>query len=269
MDHAPRTAGCSPDAPAAPVLLEAMDSESPGVDGLDLHEPSNTDDDDARDFSERSPPTALSPTVLERLPELAVNDPSEAPVSDNDEEGEPVVAESEWANEQFDGEEGSGGECTTDTRDSNPGDSISGGGSKRLDELHLGPGGKIVEGGERLCSFNTKAKDSPFFPYENLSIMLLFQLVHKYQFSEAMLTGLLAVLQTRHDGKGFDVDEIRDVSAKHFYDRRRAHHPLLEVVETKVPTSKDDGTTVPVLRHPMQLAPRSQNEIPYIYRDVS
>lgn len=171
-------------------------------------------------------------------------------------EGDPVGAESDLAYEQYGDEYVAGGECNANPcGESNSGaPSAAGERPKRLDELHLGLGGKILEGGERFCSFNTKAKDSPFYPCENLSIMLLYQLVHKYQISEAMmLTGLLAVLQTSYDGQQFSVDDIRGVSAKHFYNRRRAHHPLLEVVETMVPTSKDDGMTVPVHQIPVNL----------------
>jgi len=96
------------------------------------------------------------------------------------------------------------------------------------------------------------AARSPFYPYENLSVMLLFLFVHKYQVSEAMLNGLLAILRTRHNDQGFEVDDIRGVTAKHFYSRRRSHHPLLEVVETMVPT-KEGGTSVPCYTIPINL----------------
>ncbi|CAB1097496.1 unnamed protein product [Ectocarpus sp. CCAP 1310/34] len=84
----------------------------------------------------------------------------------------------------------------------------------------------LLAGGARFCAFNTKAKRSPCFPYENDRSM--------------------GYSCTRHNRKGFDVDDIRHITAKHFYGRRRAHHPLLEVVETFVPSSKDNGTSVPV-----------------------
>jgi len=66
-----------------------------------------------------------------------------------------------------------------------------------------------------------------------------------------MLDGLLAILRTRHNNQGFEVDEIRGVTAKHFYSRRRSHHPLLEVVETMVPTK--EGTHVPSYSIPINL----------------
>lgn len=132
---------------------------------------------------------------------------------------------------------------------------------KRLEGLHVGLGGKTLEGGATYCSFNTKAKDSPWYPYENLSVMLLFLFVHKYQVSEAMLHGLLAILRTRHNDEGFQIDDLRGVTAKHFYSRRRAHHPLLEVVETMVPT-KEGGATVPSYTIPVNLLLARQMQSP-------
>ncbi|CAB1107384.1 unnamed protein product [Ectocarpus sp. CCAP 1310/34] len=110
--------------------------------------------------------------------------------------------------------------------------------------------------------------DQSLPPYENLSVLLLYQLVHKYQVSEAMLTGLLAILRTRHTGKGFDVDDIRHITAKHFYGRRITHHPLLAVVETFVPSSKDNGTSVPVYDKPCNLLVNRKIQSPSSSRHV-
>ncbi|CAB1105017.1 unnamed protein product [Ectocarpus sp. CCAP 1310/34] len=232
------------------------DPESPD-DGEQGNEdfPDMPSGNDATELPPEEPPLLPYRPLLERLDELAVDGRCDPGVSDDDDE--PVGPDGGWANYQQWHGDGVGTDSDDsrdepDLKDSNdPPDTTAGnrewGESKRLDEVHIGLGGKVMEGGARLCAFNTKAKRSPYFPYENLSVLLFYQLVHKYQVSEVMLTGLLAILRTRHNGKGFDVDDIRHITAKHFYGRRRAHHPLLDVVETFVPSSKDNGTSVPVL----------------------
>ena len=111
----------------------------------------------------------------------------------------------------------------------------------------------MLEGGASNCTFNTKAKGSQYFPYENFSVLLVFELVHKFQLSETMLSGFLTILTTVHNGESFNVDDIRGIDAKHFYARRRSQHPLLEVVETMVPTTRGDQALVPVYDVPLNL----------------
>jgi len=187
------------------------------------------------------PPRAPSPTLLERLEDLAVNDPNYPTSSDDDDEtaGDGYGADDgDWANGYSD-EEGDGRSSAVDCAGGASGVEGDGCGStsptpdapnaKRLDQLHLGLGGRVLEGGARNCTFNTKATKSEYFPYENYSILLLFQIVHKFQLSEAMLSGFLAILTTVHNGERFNVDDIRGVNAKHFYSsRRRSQHPLLD-----------------------------------------
>lgn len=214
-----------------------------------------------------------SPTLLDRLEDLAVNDRNYPPSFDDDDE--PVGGDDDygaddggWANGVYDDEEGGGpGSAVGNGNDAADGGGVSsvdggGGGAspaaaapneKRLNQLHLGFGGRVLEGGASNCTFNTKAKGSQYFPYENFSILLLFQFVHKFQLSETMLSGLVTILTTVHNGERFNVDDIRGINAKHFYGRRRSQHPLLDVVETMVPTTKDDQVLVPVYNVPLNL----------------
>ena len=208
------------------------------------------------------------PSLLERLQQLDVDGPGYQLLSDDDgvpadldaEEPEGDGDDVEWADES---ESQGAEESTTPEYDSAstghdssaPERCHASREEERLEELHVGLGGKTLEGGKVFCTYNTKANGSPFFPYENPSVMLLFLFVHKFQVSEAMLDGLLAILRTRHDEKGFDIDELSGVTAKHFYSRRRSHHPLLEVVETMVPTKEGgaSGASVPSYTIPVNL----------------
>jgi len=202
-----------------------------------------------------------SPSLLERLQHLGgdasghelLSDDGGAPLDYDGPEPEGDERDVEWEalSESYTAENSGGEPSSTENDTSIPGpeDATS---PTSLEGLHVGLGGKTLEGGSTYCTFNTKADRSPFYPYENLSVMLLFLFVHKYQVSEAMLNGLLAILRTRHNDQGFEVDDIRGVTAKHFYSRRRSHHPLLEVVETMVPT-KEGGTSVPCYTIPINL----------------
>lgn len=200
--------------------------------------------------SDENPPA--SPTLLDRLKDLAL-DHANYPSSDGSGEMVGDGDVHEWANGDYlDDEEGHVEPPVNVDRRCEDDQSPSGE-SKQLDKLHVGLGGRVLEGGENLCRENTKAKKSEYYPYENLSVMLVYQLVHKYQFSEAMLEGFLAILGTVHNGNGFDVKDLQGISAKHFYSRRRIHHPLLEVVETMVPTSSEDKGLEPVFDIPCNL----------------
>lgn len=76
--------------------------------------------------------------------------------------------------------------------------------------------------------------------------------MHKFQLSEAMLSGLLAILTTVHNGERFNVDDIRGVNAKYFYSRRRSQHPLLDD-QILVPTTRDDQILVPTSDIPINV----------------
>ena len=205
-----------------------------------------------------SPPHAPGPTLLERLADLAVSDPNYPTSSGDSDElvcDDYGADDGGWANGVYNDEEGCGlgsdvengcvaagdGVPSADGRsgDASPGAATLNN-AKRLDQLHVGLGGRVLEGGASNCTFNTKAKGSQYFPYENFSVLLLFQLVHKFQLSETVLSSFLTTLTTVHNGERFNVDDIRGIDAKHFYARRRSQHPLLDIVETMVPITRDD-----------------------------
>lgn len=267
-------------------ISEAADADDADIPGGAADDAGSVDAGDAADADEGfgydvpggesdggggvDPPVAgllPSPPLLERLKQMDVDDPGYQLLDVDDDGGVP----GDFDDSEPEAEE-DGGEWAAHSESQGPGAPLSpehdtthsghdpnapvsfdaAPEEKRLERLHVGLGGKTLEGGKEFCTYNTKAKGSPFFPYENLSVMLLFLFVHKYQVSEAMLDGLLAILRTRHDDKGFEVDDLKSVTAKHFYSRRRSHHPLLEVVETMVPT-KDRGTSVPSFTIPVNL----------------
>ena len=122
-----------------------------------------------------------------------------------------------------------------------------------IHELHHHLGGENMEGGWKNLRLDTKARGSPFYPFRTITHQILFVFVHKYQISREALEGLVAILQIKHGGKGFDVNDLQGFSAEHFYARTRECLPPLEVKEREVPSTQEGCTSAKVYDTPLNL----------------
>lgn len=90
--------------------------------------------------------------------------------------------------------------------------------------LHLPfcKGAVTVEGGAANLRYNEKVARSEWYPFENLSVLLLSRFTNKYQVSRVMLRGMLEMVRfVDDDGRRFNVDDLKDVHHEHFQARRR------------------------------------------------
>ena len=114
---------------------------------------------------------------------------------------------------------------------------------RRLWELHEAiceaEGAVTVEGSAAKLRYQTKAANSPWYPFRNLSRLLLAQFCDQYKVSRVMLEGILAMLRfvDVESGERFNVDDLEGVHHEHFRARNRPYLPLLQVVKRKVESS--------------------------------
>lgn len=127
----------------------------------------------------------------------------------------------------------------------------------RLENIHtLAPSyasSFILEGGHQNLRFNTKAAGSRFYPFSTKEELMLFSWQHTHQISQKALGGLIDILLSEDEGCGFDVEGLRGVEARHFFDKMRKFLPLLTVLGREVPSTLGGVGSATVYDVPLNL----------------
>lgn len=116
---------------------------------------------------------------------------------------------------------------------------------RRLWEIHEPhmKGATVIEGGAQNLRYNEKASGSEYYPFPNLSCMLLNKLADDFQLSRRIPEGMLRMLRFEDiNGRKFDTAELDSVHHEHFRARNRRFFPLLLALERKVSCSNTATT---------------------------
>lgn len=106
-------------------------------------------------------------------------------------------------------------------------------------DLHRDVESETMEGGVQNLKFNEKANESDYYPYPSFSALVLFEFVATNQISRVVLRGLLEAFRRVDGDQAFNLKDLEDINAEHFYSRMRQYMPLLEVRKRAVVRKAD------------------------------
>ena len=157
------------------------------------------------------------------------------------------------------------------------------------------PRGKRLEGGPSV-RVNERARRSPFYPFPNITVLLLFLFAHTHKLSRQAVDDLFFILRftithesedaagSKHSGDnsrkvdGFEREDVPK-SGEHFLRDTRKFLPLLDLFQDEVPSTAGSGATSKVflfplpsildriLRSPKAMAQLEQNAAGHILSD--